>query len=293
MINARSLGTHSGTFHADEVTASALLIYYNLIDKDKIIRTRERALLDKCEYVCDVGGEYDSKRKKFDHHQVSYQGELSSAGMVFSYLKDEGIVSSAKYYFLNRSLVQGVDAHDNGKVTLEPGVCSFSQIISNFVPIRYDSTSKEQDEAFFKALDFVLGHIERSFARFDYMQDCKEKVKAAMEGNGEALCFSESMPWLDVFFELNGRNHPAKFVVMPSGSQWKVRGIPPTSEERMQVRVPLPEKWAGLLEEELREVSGIEGAVFCHKGRFISVWKKREDALKALASALGKEYKEV
>ncbi|MDN3508230.1 MAG: MYG1 family protein, partial [Simkaniaceae bacterium] len=62
---------------------------------------------------------------------------------------------------------------------------------------------------------------------------------------------------------------------------WKLRGIPPTERMKMQVRHPLPEKWAGLLEEELREVTGIPGAVFCHKGQFISIWETKEDAQKA------------
>jgi uncharacterized UPF0160 family protein len=50
----------------------------------------------------------------------------------------------------------------------------------------------------------------------------------------------------------------------------------------MKVRRPLPLAWAGLLDTELKVVTGISGAIFCHKGRFISVWETREDALKAL-----------
>ena len=54
----------------------------------------------------------------------------------------------------------------------------------------------------------------------------------------------------------------------------------------MKVRLPQPLQWAGLLDEDLKRVSGIPGAVFCHKGRFISVWETREDALKALEYTL-------
>ena len=64
MIIPRSLGTHSGTFHADEVTACALLLVYDLIDRDKIIRTRDITKLSTCEFVCDVGGEYDPLKKR-------------------------------------------------------------------------------------------------------------------------------------------------------------------------------------------------------------------------------------
>ena len=33
----RSCGTHDGTFHADEVTACALLILFDLVDEDKVL----------------------------------------------------------------------------------------------------------------------------------------------------------------------------------------------------------------------------------------------------------------
>lgn len=285
----RSLGTHDGTFHADEVTAAALLIQCKLVDLDKVVRTRSKEILEGCEFVCDVGGDYNPSKKRFDHHQLSYKGELSSAGMVLSYLKEIGIIDEATYTFLNRSLILGVDAHDNGRVTFETGVCSFSQVISNFVPISYNASSEEQDAAFFAALDFVLGHIRRLFERFAYACKCEAAVKEAMENGSEFLVFQEPIPWIDAFFDLGGEKHPAQFVIMPSGTHWKLRGIPPTGNDRMKVRNPLPEEWAGLLEDELKVVSGIQGAIFCHKGRFISVWESKDDAFKALAYVLKKE----
>ena len=108
-----------------------------------------------------------------------------------------------------------------------------------------------------------------------------------MSESAQALIFEESIPWLDNFFELGGELHPAQFVVMPAGPHWKLRGIPPNLNERMKVRKPLPETWAGLRDEELRKVTGIQGAIFCHKGRFISVWNSREDAVRAVELVLG------
>ena len=122
--------------------------------------------------------------------------------------------------------------------------------------------------------------------RFEYVQSCKDVVAKAMEGNKKFLLFEKSIPWLESFFDLGGEKHPALFVVMYSNGHWKLRGIPPSLEHRMQVRVPLPEKWAGLRDEELKKVTGINGAIFCHKGRFISVWETKEDALKALKSLI-------
>jgi len=289
--NLRSVGTHDGTFHADEVTACALLMLFNLVDEDKIIRTRDLGLLAACEYVCDVGGIYDSDSKLFDHHQVDYQGPLSSAGMILKYLHTLGLLKTNEYEFFNYTLVMGVDAHDNGRDPLIPGYCSFSHVVSNFTPVRYDCPPEEQNQAFHQALQFVYTHLKRMWERFQYTQSCREIVMNGMQQYKECLIFDQSLPWLEIFFELDGERHPALFVIMPSGHHWKLRGIPPSYQERMKVRLPLPQEWAGLLDEDLKKVSGISGAVFCHKGRFISVWETKEDALKALDEVLKKTGK--
>lgn len=282
----RSCGTHDGTFHADEVTACSLLVLFNRIDRDKIVRTRDLSQLKLCEYVCDVGGTYEPAKKRFDHHQVEYQGELSSAGMVLSYLQQERVIDKKMYDYLNLALVKGIDAHDNGKFTPEPGVMTFSQIITLFVPANYEVPSSLVDGAFFSALDFTVSHLKRMVERYQYVEECRQAVIEAMKTNEKFLSFEKPLPWMDVFFEKGGEEHPALFILMPSGEHWKVRGIPPTSKDRMQVRQPLPAAWAGLMGEELKAVSGISGAIFCHKGRFISVWETKEAALQALKMVL-------
>ncbi len=283
-MSDRTFGTHDGTFHADEVTACALLLVFDLIDKDKVYRTRDLSKLKSCEYVCDVGGEYNPALKRFDHHQVGYQGELSSAGMVLLFLKER--IGGRLYDFLNRSLIAGVDAHDNGRVIIETGVCTFSQVITNFVPPVYDAPAAIVTKAFFEAVDFAHGHLQRLIDKYRYVEQCRETVSRVMKKDEKVLIFDRSMPWMDLFFDMDGERHPALFVIMPSGDSWKLRGIPPNSRDRMKVRLPLPEAWAGLMNGDLQKVSGIEGAVFCHKGRFISVWKTKEGAMKALALIL-------
>lgn len=278
----RSFATHNGTFHADEVTACALLLLYHLIDREKIVRTRDPVVINQCEYICDVGGHYNPSLKLFDHHQAGYQGTLSGAGMILLYLKDEGHISQKEYDFFNSALIIGVDAHDNGKDPQIPGLSTYSNIIASFTPILHDASDSVTDAAFFEALDFSFNYLTRILNRYQYIQSCRDAVYEAMQQQSDYLLFEKNIPWLDVFFELDGKNHPAKFVIMPSGAHWKLRGIPPTYEDKMKVRFPLPKEWAGLLEEDLKKTSGIPGAVFCHKGRFISVWETCEDAMKAL-----------
>lgn len=284
----RSVGTHDGSFHADEVSACALLFVFNLIDRDKIFRSRDPEMLNRCEYVCDVGGIYDPARKRFDHHQVEYTGNLSSAGMILKYLFDQHIIDQKIYDYLNKTIIIGIDAHDNGVVLHQEGVTTFSHIIANFSPVVYGAEEGEHQSAFFGALDFAILYFRRLLERYHYIRASREKVAKAMASRSEALIFDEPIAWQDNFFELGGDTHPALFVVMPSQHHWKLRGIPPNPKDKMQVRLPLPEQWAGLRDEALKKVTGIPGAIFCHKGRFISVWETKEDALKALEQILKK-----
>ncbi|MFI5334484.1 MAG: MYG1 family protein, partial [Chlamydiales bacterium] len=232
-LNPRSFGTHDGSFHADEVTACGLLLLFQLIDREKIVRSRDPSLLERCEYVCDVGGVYDPAQKRFDHHQISYQGDLSSAGMILLYLREIGKIDHPTYDFFNRSLILGVDAHDTGHVTTPTGVCTFSHVIANFVPVQYDAPEELQNRAFFQALDFVLGHLSRLLERYRYILACKAKVEEVMQEKLPYLLFEKAIPWQESFFELGGEKHPALFVIMPSGNSWKLRAIPPSLEERM------------------------------------------------------------
>jgi uncharacterized UPF0160 family protein len=60
MKNVKKIGTHSGVFHADDVTALMMLCFYTKEYKGaEIVRTRDLELLKQMDLVVDVGGEYD------------------------------------------------------------------------------------------------------------------------------------------------------------------------------------------------------------------------------------------
>lgn len=282
----RSFGTHDGPFHADEVSACALLLLANLIDRQSMVRSRSEERLAQCEFVCDVGGIYDPSQKRFDHHQADYLGELSSAGMILAYLCEQGLLSEEQYLCLRDGVIAGVDADDTGRMKPIRGLSTFSQIISQMLPIAYEALDEEFDLAFLEAVDFAMSLFSRMLERLRYTIGCRDEVKGAMEKGGELLLFHRKLPWLENFFALGGESHPALFVIMPAGSHWKLRAIPPTYEERMAVRLPLPAQWAGLANGQLEKVSGIPGAIFCHKARFFSVWESREAAMQAFYATL-------
>ena len=51
----------------------------------------------------------------------------------------------------------------------------------------------------------------------------------------------------------------------------------------------MPKSWAGLRGESLKKETGVDGAIFCHKGRFISIWQTKKDAMEALKIIFEKE----
>ena len=67
------MGTHSGAFHCDEVMASALLLRTEEFKKSIIVRTRDQEILEQLDVLYDVGGDFDAKKKMFDHHQRPFQ----------------------------------------------------------------------------------------------------------------------------------------------------------------------------------------------------------------------------
>ena len=79
------IGTHDGFHHLDELMG---IMFYAWSQKKglvfKVIRSRDPEVLKQCNVLIDVGGIYDIEAEKFDHHQESYDGDLSSAGMVFN-----------------------------------------------------------------------------------------------------------------------------------------------------------------------------------------------------------------
>ncbi|GAB0088571.1 Myg1 [Sergentomyia squamirostris] len=140
----KKIGTHDGNFHCDEALACFLLKNHVEEYKDaEIIRTRKDEILDKCDIVVDVGGVFDPAKKRYDHHQKSFQESLSSlrpefgskykirlssAGLIYVFygeeilrdlLKKNGHVlkpDSLKmiYKMVYEKFIEEIDAIDNG-----------------------------------------------------------------------------------------------------------------------------------------------------------------------------------
>lgn len=139
MTLTRQIATHDGTFHCDEALAVHMLRLTQTFQNATIVRSRDESILASADVVVDVGGIYDAKISRFDHHQRGFTGtfeedgrrtrtKLSSAGLVYKHMGKEVIANILKsnhielgsgeidkvYLKVYDCFVEAVDAIDNG-----------------------------------------------------------------------------------------------------------------------------------------------------------------------------------
>jgi len=281
-----SVATHSGPFHADDVLAVALLRTF--VDAEAtVVRTRDLARIAEADVVVDVGGIHDPVTCRFDHHQASYTGGYSSAGMVLEWLAESDRVRPALAARLRDGIVAYVDDVDNGRRSPDPAVPCLPLMVQALN--QPASTLPEFDRAFDGAVAMAEAYVRGVVAAQD-ADDLAEAVVAAemrrADGAGSNLILlDEYVRWKAPYFRLGGAMHRTEFVIHPGpDGSWRAAAIPPKLDSFDQKR-SLPESWAGLTDGELEAATGIEGARFCHKNRFITVFDTREGLLRAMAGA--------
>ena len=76
------IATHNKMFHADEVTAIALLEVFTDFEIEVQRVDHDTKDFSKYDFVIDIGKKFDGI-KYFDHHQ--FKGGKSSAGLIWDY----------------------------------------------------------------------------------------------------------------------------------------------------------------------------------------------------------------
>jgi len=276
--------THSGPFHADEVFAFALLRVF--LDRElELVRTRDPAIVARADLAIDIGGEYDPASGRFDHHQRSYQGPLSSAGMVLQWLEQAGEVPAPLAAQLRTNWVDYIDAVDNGRRRPESGVPCISTIVATLAE---RARSPDEFDARFMDAVAVCEGVVRGVCESDRRnQEARAVVVEAMrraEATGSrVLAFDRHHKWKRPYFELGGAEHPSDYVLFPDpDGSWRLLAIPP-EDGSLSSKRPLPAEWAGLVDDELSAVVGVPGATFCHKNRFIAAFATEAAARAAIA----------
>jgi uncharacterized UPF0160 family protein len=296
----KTLVTHNGGFHADDVFACAILeIYLESIGQSfEIIRTRDMALIEKGEYVFDVGGIYNENKNRFDHHQKGRAGMrdngiyYAACGLVW-YKFGEVVAGSFEVAnYLDKKVFQALDAVDNGQnisKSIFPEVYpySISSVVSSFNLSRSEDGLNE-DKNFKKAVLLAKDIIKREIIQAkDYIDAQKDISKVYSESEDKRLIIlSEPYNRSEILRILTAQKEPIYFIYPRSQNNgWKVECVR-TDFDSFESRKPLPQSWAALSGQDFVKVSGVADATFCHDGRFLAQAKSLDGAITLAKKAL-------
>ena len=287
-MNDKTIATHNGNFHADDVFSVAAL--KRIFPSFKLIRTRDLELVARADIVVDVGGEYDSDTDRFDHHQRGGAGErengipYSSFGLIWQkygleICQGNQDVANA----VDAGLVSTIDAIDCGHVEGVSKGISLSQTISMFNPTWQEDS--HFDTCFDEAVDFASRVLTRFIASANGGISAKEIVAKAIDDaeDPRVIVLEKYTPWKRTVHELSER---ALYIVYPSQTgQWRIQTVP-VEPGSFEDRKPLPATWAGLSDADLQRVTGIDDAMFCHNGLFVAGAESFESTIKMATMAL-------
>ena len=291
------VSTHSGTFHADDVFAFAVL-RAALGDFD-FTRTRDATSIAAADLVFDVGGIYDPQRRRYDHHMRDLPRRddgtpYSSVGLIW---RDYGRAAlpnlvpgiaegsfDAVWSDIDAGIIVSIDQADNGIATVSPG--HLSLLIEAFNPA-WDSV-QSYDEAFQEAADFAEGILIRACRQAHAEAQAMALVLAAARHaqDPRIVVLDRKLPWEKAVYQ--GGLDELLFIVYPGEDHgaWYCRTVPPEPGSFGQ-RLALPESWRGLQNDAFSKAAGIPDGVFCHPGGFIGGARSRESAIRLAELAIG------
>lgn len=265
--------THGGKFHADDVFSSALLLYLN----PEITITRGNQVPEDYEgIVFDIG------RGTYDHHQrdsrIRENGiPYAAFGLLWEALGEEILGKELAEKF-DEAFVQPLDQNDNTGDKNE-----LASLIGSFNPA-WDA-KESSDDAFFQAVSVAGMILESKFERYRGNERADRRVEKILEAHEDAVEAGkeeEKILILPEFVPCQKRLSETEiaFVIFPSN-----RGgyciQPQKKEYSMNYKCSFPEEWFGAEGEELKKLTGLKGATFCHKGGFIMSMETIEDAVEA------------
>jgi len=300
--NIRALVTHDGRFHTDDVLSYHIL--HSLFPDATLVRTREENYFNNSELnkiIFDVGLEYDENRNMFDHHQIDGPVRdngvpYSSVGLIWKkfgkeYLFKKNIVEQKLidfvHKFIDENFIEIIDAGDNGyQYKKNVGISGNLNLHSFISSFNKNVNNKASQYMNFLSTDLFLekimsGQINNALA---YSKSYSVVQNAKMNQEDERyLILEKDVDYLRPLLEMGDTE--TLYVIVPKGDKWYISCVN-KGLETFELRSPLPKEWAGLNGKELEAKSGIQGAFFCHKGRFIGANKTYEGALEMLHHAL-------
>jgi uncharacterized UPF0160 family protein len=282
--------THNGTFHADDLFATATLSILNN-GNIKIIRTRDQEIIKKGDYVYDVGGEYDVLRNRFDHHQKGGAGArdngipYSSFGLIWKTYGEQICGSKEVAQKIDERLVSPIDANDNGinlfDIKNEVAPYTLQDMLFSFRPSWKEK--QDYDTIFLNLVPIAKKIIIREIIKTRDDLEAYSFVHKAYEESFDKriIILNGNYPWgeiIDLYKE-------PLYIISMKNNLWRVEAVR-KEKYNFETRKPFPESWAGKRDQELVDATGVSDAIFCHNGRFLAVAKSKEGAMKLAEKAL-------
>ncbi|XP_065201597.1 MYG1 protein [Planococcus citri] len=319
------IGTHDGVFHCDEALGCFLL--KTLYPHATIVRSRNQEILNTCDIVIDVGGEYNPEKFRFDHHQRSFNHsmstlssivkttvKLSSAGLIYHHFgrkiiekivqSNDGKLIDYVYKRVYGNFIQEIDGTDNGlpPYPKEPlyNICTHvsARVQHLLKPWNVKDEDYDVEEHFQKAMNLVGGEFIESLESAAFVvYPARAIVEKAIENrfnvhpSGKIIELEQHCPWKDHFFDIEKElnlSSDITYVLFQSDDNYRVMCVSVTNKSFV-CRKFLPPSWRGLRNDALSEKSGIPGCVFAHHNGFIGGNETREGALQMAVKSLENE----
>ncbi len=291
--------THNGAFHTDDLFATATLSILNN-GNIEIIRTRDPKIIAKGDYVYDVGGGYDPTKNIFDHHQRGGAGNrennipYSSFGLIWKTYGEKICGSKEVALEIDKKLAQPIDAIDNGidlTVSKFKGIEQYTvnNIFKAFYPT-WDEDVDNVDKIFEQEVKKIIPLLEREIK---VAQSNVKGEKIIMEDYNKSqdkriVILSQPFHRFLVRDVLPKLAEPI-YYICPSGhdGSWKVETVSVTPDT-MESRKLFPEAWRGFTngDSKLKEATGVEDIIFCHKSGYLLHVKSKESAIKLAEKAI-------
>jgi uncharacterized UPF0160 family protein len=281
------VAVHNGTFHPDDVFAVAILSLY-LGKRPEIIRSRDPKALAKAKYLFDVGGIYNPKKLKFDHHQESFKEKrkngvtYATAGLVWKQFGKKVVGSNEVFEKIDMKIIQPIDAEDNG---VELYKNNFEEIhpytFGDYIHA-LNPTWKEKNDGL-KDFKDAVGEAEKILKReIKRAKDSLHAEKIILQTYKRTkdkriiVLDDQYSGWKRVL----GKFKEPLFVIKPvfENHNWHATAMN-VEGFKFKNRLDFPKKWAGLANEKLQKITGVPDALFCHTKRFIVAAKSREGAI--------------
>lgn len=286
----KTVATHDGTFHADDVFSVAILRL--TFPKIKVIRTRNPIKFNKADVRVDVGRKYNPRTGDFDHHQIEFKNRrpnkipYASAGLVWKHFGMRLAGSEEAFNYIDRRLIQPIDANDSGvkvfkSANIEP--YTIDKIVKVFYP-NWQEKNPDYDKEFMEMVSIAVEILKREVDVSNSLKRAEKIMrKAIARSNGKFIVLDPpTPPWQNTVIKTT----KAKIVVYKySKNSWCAEAVPkiPGSFER---RIFFPKKWAALEGKELIRVTGIKDAIFCHKNLFVALATSKMGAIELARKAL-------